>query len=163
METVHSSFVGLQLIPSSLISKYNYGDESPQNVQHDLWVVGAGTLGMLAIKEWQSMYPDSNIVAETRTDTRHAELISMGIIPKLRSDRSEANDMTARYLLISLPPSSNKLDYVGEVSDACRLWAGPLGQGHLAFTSSSAVYGDSNGNTVDEVFRLDTRSERSTK
>jgi hypothetical protein len=33
----------------------------------------------------------------------------------------------------------------------------------LAFTSSSAVYGDSNGNTVDEVFRLDTRSERSTK
>ena len=36
-------------------------------------------------------------------------------------------------------------------------------QGHMAFTSSTAVYGPSNGNTVDELFRLDTRSQRSTK
>lgn len=144
-------------------SKHNYGDETPQNVLHDIWVVGAGTLGMLAIKEWKEKFPASNIVAETRSDTRHAELLSMGVIPKLRSDRTDDNRMTARYVLISLPPSSNKEDYVGEVSDACRLWAGPLGQGHLAFTSSSAVYGDSNGNTVDEVFRLDSRSDRSTK
>ena len=118
---------------------------------------------MLAIKEWKSKYPDSSVVAETRTTARHAEFISMGVTPVLRSDRCEANDKTARYVLISLPPSSNKEDYVGEVSDACRVWAGPLGQGHMVFTSSSAVYGDSNGNTVDEVFRLDTRSERSTK
>ena len=145
------------------ISKHNYGDETPQNVVHDIWVVGAGTLGMLAIKEWKAMFPESTIVAETRTDSRHAEFISMGVTPKLRSERTESDLNTARYVLISLPPSSNKEDYVGEVSDASRLWAGPLGQGHLAFTSSSAVYGDSNGNTVDETFRMDTRSERSTK
>lgn len=93
-------------------------------------------LGMLAVKQWKEMFPDSNIVAETRTDSRHAELISMGITPRLRFDRCEANDMTARYVLIALPPSANKEDYVGEISNACRLWAGPLGQGHLAFTSS---------------------------
>lgn len=120
-------------------------------------------MGMLAIKEWKAKFPASSIVAETRTDSRHAELLSMGVTPKLRSDRTDDNRMTARYVLISLPPSSNKEDYVGEVSDACRLWAGPLGQGHMAFTSSSVVYGDSNGNTVDETFRLDTRSERSMK
>jgi hypothetical protein len=144
-------------------SKHNYGDETPQNVIHDIWIVGAGTLGMMAVKEWKTMFPESNIVAETRSDSRHAELISMGVTPRLRSERCEADDMTARYLLISLPPSSNKEDYVGEISNACRLWAGPLGQGHLAFTSSVSVYGESNGNTVDEVFRLDTRSDRSTK
>ena len=38
-----------------------------------------------------------------------------------------------------------------------------LSKGHMAFTSSTVVYGPSNGNTVDEQFRLDTRSERSTK
>jgi hypothetical protein len=111
-------------------------------------VVGSGTLGLLA---------------ETRTDSRHAELISLGATPRLRSDRTEADLASARYVLISLPPSANKEDYVGEVSDASRIWAGPLGQGHMAFTSSSVVYGESNGNTVDETFRLDTRSERSTK
>ena len=146
-----------------MTSKHNYGDEAPQNIAHDIWVVGAGTLGMMAVKEWICRFPASTIIAETRTDSRHAELVSMGVTPRLRSQRTEADLNTARYVLISLPPSSNKEDYVGEISDACRLWAGPLGQGHLAFTSSSAVYGDSNGNTVDEVFRLDTRSERSTK
>ena len=39
---------------------------------------------------------------------------------------------------------------------------GPLGGGSMTLTSSIGVYGDSNGNTVNELFRLDTRSKRST-
>ena len=80
-----------------IISKHNYGDEIPQNVRHDIWVVGAGTLGMMAVKEWISRFPSSTIIAETRTDSRHAELVSMGVTPRLRSERTETqNDGVAR-------------------------------------------------------------------
>ncbi len=146
----------------SVSSKINYGDQTPQNVCHDLWVVGSGTLGMLALKEWMSLYPDSKVVAETKTENRHAELSRLGVTPRLRSQRSGADDRTARYLLICIPPSASAT-YVEEIHSSCQLWAGPLGQGHMAFTSSTVVYGDSNGNTVDEIFRLDTRSQRSTQ
>ena len=173
-------------------SKINWGDQTPQNICHDLWVVGSGTLGMLALKEWMSMYPESKVIAETKTESRHAELMRLGVTPRLRSQRTDEDDMTARYLLLCIPPSAAD-DYKAEIDLATRLWAGPLGQGmilnnfshimnttvvaptpdlffvvmrskgHMAFTSSTAVYGPSNGNTVDELFRLDTRSERSTK
>ena len=146
----------------SVSSKINYGDQTPQNICHDLWVVGSGTLGMLALKEWMSLYPDSKVIAETKTENRHTELSLLGVTPRLRSQRSDADDMTARYLLICIPPSASA-DYVEEIHSSCRLWAGPLGQGHMAFTSSTAVYGESSGNTVDETFRLDTRSQRSTQ
>ena len=117
---------------------------------------------MLALKDWMSLYPDSKVIAETKTENRHAELTRLGVTPRLRSQRSDADERTARYLLICIPPSASD-DYVAEIHSSCQLWAGPLGQGHMAFTSSTAVYGESNGNTVDETFRLDTRSQRSTQ
>jgi len=147
----------------SVSSKINFGDETPQNVCHDLWVVGAGTLGSMAVQEWMATYPGSKVVAETRTEARHAELARLGVTPRLRSQRSEEDRRTARYVLICMPPSASTDNYIGEIHDSCGLWAGPLGQGHLAFTSSTAVYGESNGNTVDEKFRLDTRSQRATQ
>ena len=159
----HDDAIGAPVGPlPSVSSKINYGDQTPQNVCHDLWVVGSGTLGMLALKEWMSLYPDSKVIAETKTENRHAELTRLGVTPRLRSQRSDADERTARYLLICIPPSASD-DYVAEIHSSCQLWAGPLGQGHMAFTSSTAVYGDSNGNTVDETFRLDTRSQRSTQ
>ena len=109
-------------------SKINWGDQTPQNICHDLWVVGSGTLGMLALKEWMSLYPESKVIAETKTERRHEELIRLGVTPRLRSQRSDADDMTARYLLLCIPPSVAD-DYKAEIDLATRLWAGPLGQG----------------------------------
>ena len=112
----------------SVSSKINWGDQTPQNICHDLWVVGSGTLGMLALKEWMSLYPESKVIAETKTETRHAELIRLGVTPRLRSQRTDDDDMTARYLLLCIPPSAAD-DYKAEIDKATRLWAGPLGQG----------------------------------
>jgi hypothetical protein len=146
----------------SVSSRVNWAETIP-NIVHDLWIVGCGTLGTIAAKEWMKQFPDSKVVAETSSETRHADLLKLGVKPRLRSQRTVEDNMSARYVLITLPPSSNLLDYTAELCDACQLWAGPYGQGHLAFTSSTVVYGDSNGNVVDEVFRVDSRSARSTK
>lgn len=145
----------------SVSSKVNFGDQRPQNIQCDLWIVGAGTLGEIVCRQYKELNPSAKIVAETLSSSRHERLAGYGAIPRLREDRSEANYQTAKNLLISLTPSSCA-DYTGAINDAIRLWAGPLGGGTLVFTSSLAVYGDSNGNTVTETFRLDTRSKRST-
>ena len=143
-------------------SKLNFGDLTPQNIVHDLWIVGAGTLGVSAAKIWKSKNPSAKVIAETRTTNRHQELLSLGALPRLRESRSSDDDLTARNVLVCLPPSSSS-DYVDEIHLACRMWAGPLGNGNLVFTSSTAVYGDSIGNIVNENFRLDTRSLRATK
>ena len=111
-------------------SKINWGDQTPQNICHDLWVVGSGTLGMMALKEWMSLYPESKVIAETKTENRHAELMRLGVTPRLRSQRTDDDDMTARYLLLCIPPSAAD-DYKAEIDLATRLWAGPLGQGML--------------------------------
>lgn len=58
-----------------------------------------------------------------------------------------------------MPPSS-AVNYVDELNAACRLWAGALGNGSLVFTSSIGVYGESFGNIVNETFRVDTRTQR---
>jgi len=77
----------------------------------------------------------------------------------LRSARCTENELSARHVLIALPPSS-AVNYVDELNAACRLWAGPLGNGSLVFTSSIGVYGESFGNIVNETFRVDTRTKR---
>lgn len=64
-------------------------------------------------------------------------------------------------MLICIPPSGSQ-NYEDELSTGFRIWAGPQ-FGNLVFTSSTVVYGDSFGNTVNEKFRLDTRSSRSYK
>lgn len=135
--------------------------EKPKEIPYDLWVVGAGTLGELVCKSYKSQNPSAVVIAETATPSRHEQLRSYGVEPRLRSERTEKEAKLAKNVVICIPPSANK-DYVGEVNDAIRLWCGPVGEGNLIFTSSVAVYGDSNGNIVDENFRLDTRSNRST-
>lgn len=142
-------------------SRINFGDQTPTNIQHDLWVVGAGTLGIIAAQKWKNMFPSASVVAESKSDRRHSQSLALGIHPRLRNDRTASDEQSAKNLLVCLPPSSST-DYVGEINLACRLWAGPLGNGKMVFTSSTAVYGESFGNIVNEKFRLDTRSQRST-
>jgi hypothetical protein len=149
----------------SVSSSINFGeiivDESKLV---DLWIVGAGCLGTLVVKEWVSSKLGT-VVAETKTSTRHGELKAMGAIPRLRSERSEEADvLCARNVLVCVPPSSHPegQEYSHELFLASRLWAG-RSYGRFMFTSSTAVYGESNGNVVTEDFRVDTRSKRSTR
>lgn len=149
----------------SVSSKVNYPVEQV-NIKYDLWVVGAGTLGSLAAKQWKAQFPQDRVVAETRSAGRHGELAAAGIDARLRDARSDADCVrAARHVLVCIPPSMapSAQDYNSELAEACRLWAGPRGGGRLIYTSSTAVYGDSPGNTVTETFRVDTRTARSTR
>ena len=118
--------------------------------------------GTFAAKKWKEMFPTAKICGETKTTTRHDELIKIGIEPRLRDDRSVNDESSAKHLLICIPPSAAAL-YDEEISESIRLWGGPIGGGKLVFTSSIGIYGESNGNTVTETFRTDSRSKRSTK
>lgn len=55
-----------------------------RNVQHDLWIVGAGTLGEILCRQFREKYPDTKVIAETRTDNRHNKLSSYGGQTRLR-------------------------------------------------------------------------------
>jgi len=141
----------------SVSSKINFAEEKLGDVWADLWVVGAGTLGSLVAEQWKAQFPNSHVVAETRSATRHEGFVAQGIEPRLRDDRKDDERTTrcARHVLICFPPSSTAgtQDLFAELAEACRLWAGPLGGGKLVYTSSTAVYGESHGNTVTERFR----------
>jgi len=147
----------------SVSSRYNWDESAPNNVVHDLWVVGAGTLGMVAAKQWKARFPSSSIVAETKTPNRHLEIEKMGLIPRLRDGRVDGDAKSAKNVLIALPPSScpSVGHFLNEIGYACEIWAGSKGGGKIIFTSSISVYGDSLGNVVNEAFRVDTRSKRS--
>lgn len=134
------------------------------DVKYDLWVVGSGTLGEYILKQWKLKYPQSNIIAETKGSNRHDSIKSIGktVITRLREDRNDLDDRSAKNVIICLPPSSAE-EYSDEVHAATRLWAGKSSGGNLVFTSSLGVYGESNGNIVTESFRIDTRSKISTK
>lgn len=152
----------------SISSKYNFEDENFENMVHDLWIVGAGTLGTLIADIWQEMFPGMSIVTETRTDTRHESYLQTGKVPRLRSERNEADYKSAKHVIIAIPPSAGGAKggspgYLEEINEAQFLWAGPESGGTLTYTSSIGVYGDSLGNIVNEKFRLDTRSDKSTK
>lgn len=108
------------------------------------------------------MFPKAIICGETKTTARHEELINIGIEPRLRSDRSINDEGSAKNLLICIPPSAAAI-YDEEINESVRLWAGSLGGGKLVYTSSIGIYGESNGNTVTETFRTDSRSKKSTK
>lgn len=131
----------------------------------DLWIVGCGTLGKLAAKQWLEANPADSVIAETKSDASHATLTSeiAGVFPRTRDARDDENDFRcARNVLVCIPPSSafNNEVYEQELYQAFRLWAGPT-YGNFVFTSSTAVYGDSFGNTVNEGFRVDSRTKRS--
>eukprot|EP01038_Epipyxis_sp_PR26KG_P011506 gene11506-15412_t len=167
-EREHDDAIGAPVGPlPSVSSMINVPTEqTSENLKYDLWIVGAGTLGEYVIKQYKAMFPDAVVVAETSTTTRHTSLLSQfptNLQVRLKENRSEIIDAkSAKNVIICFPPSQSK-EFVDEISSACRIWAGSVAGGNLVYSSSIGVYGDSIGNTVNEDFRVDTRSKSSTK
>jgi hypothetical protein len=139
--------------------------------EHDLWIVGAGTLGKEVAKIWLSLHPESTVVAETLSERSHDELRSMGVTPRLRSSRCDKDRFSALNVLICFPPSSAGMPVEEELSEASKLWVGSEvdvpedvpEMGCILYTSSSAVYGDTASGDVNEFSPVDNKSPRSSK
>ncbi|KAG8470528.1 hypothetical protein KFE25_008949 [Diacronema lutheri] len=116
---------------------------------HDLLIVGTGTLGSLAAKQWRESFPEARIVGETRSDTRHDSLRAAGIEPRLRGTGA----MEAfPNVLICFAPGGND-DFPSEVKSALAAWDR---SGGCAFTSSGGVFAESDGGVVDEDSATDS-------
>lgn len=127
-------------------------------IQHDIWVVGSGTLGLKILSQLKSASKYANIVAETQSDSRKDEIQSIGGIQhRLRAMRSEADVGSARNVIICLPPSCST-SYTDEMIDATRLWAGRSGGGNLIYTSSTGIYGEAANSIVTESYPIDSAS-----
>jgi len=143
-----------------------------KNVQ--LWVVGCGTLGSLVAEQWCAAHPDHVVVAETSTDSRHAQLAAFGATPRLRSERQASDAGRAERVVFAVPPSGGArgtgaspeeqaVAYAREVELAAELLGeGPGDRARLVFTSSSGVYAEQGGGVVVEgsPVRADARAER---
>jgi hypothetical protein len=158
---VIDDYLGAPVGPLPTVSSNFNFRKAEKNPSVDLWIVGGGTLGSIVAEIWKSSNPKSVIVAETLTNNRHDSFKAIGVVPKLRSSRNETlEEYSARNVLICLPPSGSS-EYEEELFSASRLWAGE-DFGNMVFTSSTVVYGDQS-NTVNEEFRLDSRSGRAKK
>jgi nucleoside-diphosphate-sugar epimerase len=152
----------------SVDSKLNWKEVQIKEELAELWIVGAGTMGTQIAKQMVEALGDEAddkvVVAETLSDSRHEELLDIGVLPRLREERTEDDLYCSKNVILCVPPSMAKLNeggYPEELFDAATLWAGPKGGGLLILVSSTAVYGESDQNKVDETFRVDTRSKRS--
>eukprot|EP01032_Pedospumella_encystans_P010132 gene10132-11870_t len=127
-------------------------------IQHDVWVVGSGTLGLKILSQLKSSSKYADIVAETQSDSRKDEIHSIGGVQhRLRAIRSEADVGSARNVIICLPPSCST-SYTDEIIDAARLWAGRSGGGNLIYTSSTGIYGEAANSIVTESYPIDSAS-----
>lgn len=127
-------------------------------IQHDVWVVGSGTLGLKILSQLKIASNYVDIVAETNSDSRKDEIHSIGGVQhRLRGMRSEADVGSARSVIICLPPSCST-SYTDEIIDATRLWAGRSGGGNLIYTSSTGIYGEAANSIVTESYPIDSAS-----
>lgn len=132
-------------------------------IQHDLWIVGSGTLGITILSKLQNNPRYANIVAETQSETRREEIHRIGGIEhRLRNKRSVADKSSARNVIICLPPSCSA-SYTDEIYEATSLWAGKAGGGSLIYTSSIGVYGEAAGSIVTEDYPTDSTSPSATR
>jgi hypothetical protein len=112
----------------------------------DLIVVGTGTLGTLAGKQWAEVHPGALVAGETRSEARHDSLRAVGIEPRLRAVAGSADAESFSNVLICFAPGGNE-DFPGEVRRALEMWDG---SGGCVFTSSGGVYAENDGGTVRE-------------
>jgi nucleoside-diphosphate-sugar epimerase len=124
------------------------------NRDSDLLIVGAGSLGGRVGAVWREWHPDAEVLAETRSEQRHAQLKLTGMNTRLRDDEPPH---AFSNLLFSMPASQP--DYASECARAAALWNGA---GNLVITSSTAVYAESEGNPCTETSALaeNERAER---
>jgi len=113
--------------------------------KRDLLVVGAGVLGGLLVKQHKEKFPEAKIVAETRTEAKHAVLRELGADPRT-ADQSKGAEK-ATNVVFCVPPGKQD-DYAGELNRALGMWTGAPGR--FVFTSSSGVYAQDNGEVVTE-------------
>jgi nucleoside-diphosphate-sugar epimerase len=95
------------------------------------------------VRLWCEAHGPSSVLAETRSDRRHAELRALGAACRCRGDEAPS---ARSHVLFCVPPSSTE-DYVAEARRATRLWDG---RGRLVMTSSTAVYAEEHGGVCDE-------------
>ena len=116
----------------------------------DLLVVGAGALGGRVAALWRAAHPDARVVAETRTDARHAALSALGVDTRMRDEPSPP---PFAHVLLAIPASAP--EYSRECERAACLWNGA---GALVLTSSTAVYAQGNGELFPEEAPLSASS-----
>ncbi|KAJ1625467.1 hypothetical protein T492DRAFT_1039451 [Pavlovales sp. CCMP2436] len=110
---------------------------------NDLLIIGTGTLGTLAARQWLDAYPDARVVGETRSTKRHDELRAAGV--EVRTKGSAQSDVFPN-VLICFSPGVN-LDFPAEVRGALEMWNG---SGGCVFTSSGGVFAEDDGGVVSE-------------
>ncbi|CAI7796772.1 unnamed protein product [Closterium sp. NIES-54] len=115
-------------------------------IEKTLLIVGAGTLGSLVAQQWQQRFPGAKVYGQTRSDTRHEQLRSMGVFPILRDVSDDAITGGVPFVIFCAPPGGSQ-DYEGDVRAAAALWNGT---GAFLFTSSSAVYAVSDNSFCPE-------------
>jgi len=109
-------------------------------------------------EQYLAKFPGSNVVAETRSDTRHESLRALGVNPRTR-DSPDAPKAT--NVVFCAAPGGNE-DYPAEVRRAVSLWGGK-DSGRMVFTSSSGVFAETEGKKVDEDSVVDSESPRVAK
>lgn len=127
--------------------------------RYDMWIVGCGTLGeeLLRLRNRSS---NVRVIGETWTEKRHSKISNFGAIARTRGQRTTEDNNSAKTVVISIPPSSST-DYAQEVLSATKLWYGPNGGGSLIFVSSTGVYEENNGETVDSHTPIAPKTESS--
>ncbi|CAI5535438.1 unnamed protein product [Closterium sp. Naga37s-1] len=91
-------------------------------------------------------FPGAKVYGQTRSDTRHEQLRSMGVFPILRDVSNDAITGGVPFVIFCAPPGGSQ-DYEGDVRAAAALWNGT---GAFLFTSSSAVYAVSDNSFCPE-------------
>lgn len=160
--TSHTNLFDMKSFLTAEVSTCQSTNFDSNNVQNkDVWIVGSGTLGNFLLAELKQV-PGISVVGETRSLSRQEAIRNNGAEHRLREMRSKNDIGSARNVIICLPPSSST-DYIGEIHDAVRLWAGKVKGGNLIYTSSIGVYGDSSGLTVNEESPVDPHSTSSAR
>ena len=132
------------------------GDTCSGHMQSfDYWIVGAGTLGNQVVQKLSNTFPASKIVSETATIRNHA-MLQEHSFPILRSSRESGHARASNNVLFCVPPSSCN-NYLQEVTDSLKLWSG---SGSYVFVSSTAVYGNIEGE-MSEISPVDASNPRS--
>ena len=145
----------------------------------DLLVIGAGVLGMLVARRWQTLHPSANVTLKFRSvnTTRNSEMEKEGfkIITK------EGGEKLVNPLVVFCAPPTGNDDYAevckhdSNLSILRLLLLQTLSKdirssvkdhweksGVFVFTSAGSVYAENEGGEVDESSEV-TRTERSGK